>query len=96
MFRNDIYEMFLVGVICCAPVYEDWYRAQVVNTIPETNEVDVKFLDHGGYSRLLASTVRQIRSDFMALPFQASECYLANVLPNNGKSDVCITHQFVC
>jgi len=48
---------------------------------PETDQVDVRFMDYGGYSRLEAGQVRQIRTDFMSLPFQAEECYLANVMP---------------
>ncbi|XP_046447295.1 A-kinase anchor protein 1, mitochondrial-like isoform X2 [Daphnia pulex] len=52
--------------------------------IPETDEdyeVDICFVDYGGYSRVPASCLRQIRADFMSLPFQAIECLLANVAP---------------
>lgn len=28
------------------------------------------------------SVLRQIRQDFMTLPFQATECYLANIKPS--------------
>lgn len=31
------------------------------------------------------SLLRQIRADFINLPFQAAECYLANVKPIGGK-----------
>ncbi|XP_014664261.1 PREDICTED: uncharacterized protein LOC106806733 isoform X2 [Priapulus caudatus] len=72
-----------VGVICAVPVagMDGWYRAQVVQTQDETDEVDVRFCDYGGYCRMAASSLRQIRSDFMSLPFQATECYLANISP---------------
>lgn len=69
------------GVICAAPVMSGWYRAQVVYVCEGMEECDVKFVDYGGYSRVPISSLRQIRSDFMTLPFQAAECYLANVQP---------------
>ncbi len=55
--------------------------------IPESlddYEVDICFVDDGGYSRVPASSLRQIRADFMTLPFQAIECLLANVAPASG------------
>ena len=48
-------------------------------------DVDVCFVDYGGYSRIPASCLRQIRADFMSLPFQAVECLLANIAPTLGK-----------
>jgi len=56
---------------------------QVINE-EEDFEVDVCYVDYGGYSRLPASCLRQIRTDFMSLPFQAIECLLANVGPTSG------------
>lgn len=55
--------MVAVGVICAAPVASmgGWYRAQVVQVYEETDEVDIKFCDYGGYSQLQASSLRQIR-----------------------------------
>ena len=40
----------------------------------------VRFVDYGGYSTLPVSHLRQIRSDFLALPFQAIECILSGVV----------------
>lgn len=73
------------GVICAAPTMGGWYRAQVVSVEPETNVCEVKFVDYGGYLSLEHTALRQIRSDFMTLPFQASECFLANVTPAGGE-----------
>ena len=43
------------------------------------------FVDYGGYAyNVPIVELRQIRYDFMSLPFQASECYLANVVPIDG------------
>ncbi|XP_035212876.1 A-kinase anchor protein 1, mitochondrial-like isoform X2 [Stegodyphus dumicola] len=69
------------GVICAAPVLRGWYRAQVIFVFDSGTECEIKFVDYGGFSQVPTNTLRQIRSDFMTLPFQASECYLANVSP---------------
>lgn len=74
-----------VGIVCAAPVMDSWYRAQLINFYPEENEADLRFMDYGGYARTDASCLRQIRSDFLSLPFQAVECYLANIVPLQGK-----------
>ncbi|XP_072033790.1 uncharacterized protein [Amphiura filiformis] len=76
-----------VGVICAAPMMQGWYRAQVVEVYPETDECDIRFLDYGGYARIEGYGLRQIRSDFMTLPFQAVECYLINLIPLPGETD---------
>ncbi|KAG8176426.1 hypothetical protein JTE90_008558 [Oedothorax gibbosus] len=69
------------GVICAAPILNGWYRAQVVYVYENEVECELKFVDYGGFSQATTASLRQIRSDFMSLPFQASECYLANVRP---------------
>lgn len=69
------------GIICAASTMGGWYRAQIVYVYPDSDECEVKFVDYGGYSKESISSLRQIRSDFMTLPFQASECFLANVSP---------------
>ena len=73
-----------VGVICAAPMMQGWYRAQVVEVYPERDECDIKFLDYGGYARIECTGLRQIRSDFMTLPFQAVESFLINLIPLPG------------
>ncbi|XP_071790548.1 A-kinase anchor protein 1, mitochondrial-like [Asterias amurensis] len=76
-----------VGVICAAPIMQGWYRAQVVDIYPDTEEVDLKFLDYGGYARTDSCVLKQIRTDFMSLPFQATECYLSNIAPLADEED---------
>ncbi|XP_032231312.1 A-kinase anchor protein 1, mitochondrial [Nematostella vectensis] len=79
----------MVGTYCAAPAYtyNGWYRSQVLGPTASPDEVEVKYLDYGGYSRIAASSLRQLRSDFLScLPFQAVECYLANVAPLQGDS----------
>ncbi|KAJ9574991.1 hypothetical protein L9F63_007819, partial [Diploptera punctata] len=75
------------GVICVAPAMGGWYRAQVVSAEPESEQCDIKFVDYGGYMTIECSLLRQIRSDFMTLPFQAAECYLACVAPIGGEEE---------
>lgn len=72
------------GDICAVNMCNAWYRAMVVSLLDDM-EVEVKFVDYGGYARAPISSLRQIRYDFMTLPFQATECYLANVKPTDGK-----------
>ncbi|KAK8763898.1 hypothetical protein V5799_033495 [Amblyomma americanum] len=85
------------GIICAAQVCGGWFRALVVAPSDENEECDIKFLDYGGYMTLSTSLLRQIRSDFMMLPFQASECYLANVQPaeddNVWSAEACATFE---
>lgn len=75
-------------VICENGLAEKSPEEAVLTEILENDEdceVDICFVDYGGYSRVPASSLRQIRADFMTLPFQAIECLLANVAPTNGK-----------
>lgn len=71
-----------LNAVCVMPVNGIWYRVQIVD--PDTEETErcvVKFLDFGGYMNVHFNELRQIRSDFMSVPFQATECILSNVEP---------------
>ncbi|XP_069470727.1 A-kinase anchor protein 1, mitochondrial [Ambystoma mexicanum] len=71
-----------VGVICAAPGNDKaWWRAQVVSFYKESNEVEIRYVDYGGYERVQVDILRQIRSDFVTLPFQGSEVLLDSVIP---------------
>nr|XP_013815331.1 PREDICTED: A-kinase anchor protein 1, mitochondrial [Apteryx mantelli mantelli] len=71
-----------VGVICAAPGLDGaWWRAQVVGYFKESSEVEIRYVDYGGYERVKIDTLRQIRSDFVTLPFQGAEVLLDNVVP---------------
>ncbi|WKY00775.1 hypothetical protein Q1695_015085 [Nippostrongylus brasiliensis] len=72
------------GLLCAAPVLGAWFRAVTVSYYPDNDEVMLRFVDYGGYTRLPRSELRQIRTDLMSLPFQAIECYLAHVQPIDG------------
>ncbi|XP_006276526.2 A-kinase anchor protein 1, mitochondrial [Alligator mississippiensis] len=71
-----------VGVICAAPGMDGaWWRAQVVGYFKDSGEVEIRYVDYGGYERVKIDTLRQIRSDFVTLPFQGAEVLLDNVVP---------------
>ncbi|NXQ81582.1 AKAP1 protein, partial [Nyctibius grandis] len=71
-----------VGIICAAPGPDRaWLRAQVISYFEETGEVELRYVDYGGYDKVKIDTVRQIRSDFLSLPFQGAEVLLDNVVP---------------
>ncbi|XP_028130291.1 KH domain-containing protein akap-1 [Diabrotica virgifera virgifera] len=65
------------NTICAAFSVNAWYRAMVLSSDDESSYV--KFLDYGGFAYVDNSQLRQIRGDFMLLPFQAAECMLANI-----------------
>uniref|UniRef100_A0A182JC29 Uncharacterized protein n=1 Tax=Anopheles atroparvus TaxID=41427 RepID=A0A182JC29_ANOAO len=69
------------NAVCVVLVAGVWYRAQIVRFDPESNMVLVKYLDYGGFSLLPPQSLRQIRTDFISVPFQSIECVLSNILP---------------
>ncbi|XP_035824275.1 A-kinase anchor protein 1, mitochondrial [Aplysia californica] len=69
------------GVICVCQNDGAWYRAMITSLEDEAGECQVKFVDYGGYAQMPVSCLKQIRTDFMSLPFQAVECYVANITP---------------
>lgn len=73
------------GSICAAPTENNWYRAQVISTSEENDTSVVKLVDFGGYLTVDNDQLKQIRSDFMTLPFQATEAILAFVKPANNE-----------
>ncbi|KAH9630677.1 hypothetical protein HF086_003968 [Spodoptera exigua] len=75
------------GSICAAPTENNWYRAQVISTSEETDTSVVKLVDFGGYLTVDNDQLKQIRSDFMTLPFQATEALLAFVKPANNEQE---------
>lgn len=59
--------LFSVGVICAAPAVDGaWWRAQVISFYKDSTEVEIRYVDYGGYDRVKIDTLRQIR---LFLPF---------------------------
>lgn len=75
------------GSICAAPTENNWYRAQIISTSEENDTSVVKLVDFGGYLTVDNDQLKQIRSDFMTLPFQATEALLAFVKPANDEAE---------
>ncbi|TRY92237.1 hypothetical protein DNTS_026123 [Danionella cerebrum] len=74
------------GVVCAAPVKgRGWQRAQVIQYHSESGTAHIRYVDIGGYDAVNSETLRQIRSDFVTLPFQAAEVLLDNIVPLPGK-----------
>lgn len=77
--------------VCVIPINDVWYRVQIVDTDPEDEErCVIKFLDFGGYMNVGFNTLRQIRTDFMNVPFQSTECILSNIEPIGECVCVCV------
>uniref|UniRef100_A0A8C5WQ09 A-kinase anchoring protein 1 n=1 Tax=Laticauda laticaudata TaxID=8630 RepID=A0A8C5WQ09_LATLA len=50
-----------VGVVCAAPGVEGaWWRAQVIGYFKDASEVEIRYVDYGGYERVKIDTLRQI------------------------------------
>ncbi|KAG7322622.1 hypothetical protein KOW79_013968 [Hemibagrus wyckioides] len=74
------------GVLCAAPSPDGaWWRAQVIQHYKDSNLVQIRYVDYGGYVTVNLFSLKQIRSDFVTLPFQASEVMLENIAPLPGK-----------
>ena len=68
----------MAGLVCAVEVQSNWHRVQVMALISFT-QVKIKFLDSGGFAEVAVNDLRQIREDFLLLPFQALECHLHGV-----------------
>ncbi|KAF7284796.1 hypothetical protein GWI33_021554 [Rhynchophorus ferrugineus] len=71
------------NTICVAYTEDGWYRAMVLSSDDETDTSYIQFLDDGGYAYIENDKLRQIRQDYLLLPFQAAECYLSNIKSKN-------------
>ncbi|XP_043682843.1 KH domain-containing protein akap-1 [Vespula pensylvanica] len=72
------------GMILVANWYDRWVRVYVEDPDPRGKMTLVRLVDHGGYWTFRNADMRKIRSDFLSLPFQAIEVFLANLQPKNG------------
>lgn len=58
-----------VGIICAAPGLDGaWLRAQVISYFEDTSEVELRYVDYGGYDKVKVDTLRQIRSATLPWP----------------------------
>lgn len=73
-------------VVCVLNVDGGWFRVCIGKVNVETSECLVKFLDYGGYMTVPRGSLKQLKYEYSTLPFQAEECFLANVGPIDGES----------
>lgn len=69
---------FAAGLLCAAPANCGWYRAVTLAYYEAEDEVLIRFVDYGGYSRLPRCDLRQIR--------------LVSPLLRNGRWFTCSVH----
>jgi len=79
------------GSLLAVNMDDKWYRCQVVGFNSQADSCDIKFVDHGGYTTVQVSELRPLRSDFVRLPFQAIEVYVAHVSPATDEIVIDIT-----
>ncbi|KAK7083674.1 hypothetical protein SK128_025061 [Halocaridina rubra] len=71
------------GIVCVAQIDSQWYRVQVLSVIDDI--AIIVLLDVGGTITVPVSELRQIRRDYILLPFQASQCLLHGIQPISEK-----------
>ncbi|GAB1604296.1 hypothetical protein Ahia01_000711000 [Argonauta hians] len=68
-------------VAVCLSKRCQWYRARITAVLHNTYRVFC--LDYGYNEEVQKTDVCRLREEFLSLPFQAVECYLANVKPKD-------------
>lgn len=87
-YKNTIDVKFSDGMILVAKWYDRWIRVSIETPDPSGNHSLVKMVDHGGYWTFSNAEMRKIHSDFLTLPFQAIEVFLANCQPKEGNLSI--------
>lgn len=88
-FESPVLPNFSVGTVCVGQIDGHWYRLQIIDYTPEATVCVAKYLDFGGYCEIQTTELRQIRTDFMTVPFQAIECILGDIKPKGKHSNEC-------
>ncbi|XP_053684070.1 A-kinase anchor protein 1, mitochondrial [Sabethes cyaneus] len=81
MIEAPLLPEIIENAICVVMVHGSWYRVQIISHNKENQHCLVKYLDYGGFANVAVSSLRQIRANFMGVPFQSIECVLSNVKP---------------
>lgn len=83
------------GSVVAVNTDDKWYRCQVVSYNSTLDTCEVKFVDHGGYTTVSATNLRQLKSQFLRLPFQAIEVYFAHVNPADHEIQIDIASEIL-
>ncbi|XP_031627994.1 A-kinase anchor protein 1, mitochondrial [Contarinia nasturtii] len=84
-FESPVLPNFSIGTVCVGQIDGHWYRYQIIDYTPGATTCVAKYLDFGGYCEIQTTELRQIRTDFMTVPFQAIECLLGDIKPKGGE-----------
>lgn len=93
--ESEVMRPIATGSVLAVFSDDKWYRCQVVGYNPAVDTADIKFVDHGGYTTVSASQLRQLKSEFLRLPFQAIEVYFAHVNPADHEVQVDIASEIL-
>lgn len=88
-FEAPLLPNYNTDTVCVGQIDGHWYRLQIIDHQPDATCCLAKYLDFGGYCYVQTTDLRQIRTDFMTIPFQAIETYLSDIQPK-GKAP-CLT-----
>eukprot|EP00794_Sanderia_malayensis_P014351 gene14351-15847_t len=75
----------LIGTYCAVKSRDNWFRCQVIKQLNNSKQVELVLVDYGVMIISQYSALKQIRSDFLDVPFQAIECCLMNISPKEGE-----------
>jgi len=75
---------FIEGDYVAVYWMENWVRAYIEWPDPSGERSVVRLLDYGGYWSVSNSECRPLILNYLSLPFQAIEVFLANIQPKNG------------
>ncbi|XP_058806786.1 KH domain-containing protein akap-1 [Phymastichus coffea] len=73
------------GMIVVAKWLDRWVRISIESPDPNGEQTLARMVDHGGFWTFNNANMRKIRSDFLTLPFQAIEVFLANIRPKDDE-----------
>ncbi|KAJ6659608.1 hypothetical protein lerEdw1_018577 [Lerista edwardsae] len=62
-----------------------WYRALIVNVMPQREEVEVAYVDYGNKELVSRKNLRAARAEFLQLRAQAFRCSLYNLIQPNSR-----------
>lgn len=79
--ESPLLPSFAKDTVCVGHIEGHWYRLQIIEHYSDSNICLAKYLDFGGYCQIPSTELRQIRTDFMTVPFQAIECLLSDIKP---------------
>lgn len=87
-FEAPLLPNYNADTVCVGHIDGHWYRLQIIDHQPDDSHCLAKYLDFGGYCYVQTTDLRQIRTDFMTIPFQAIEVYLSDIKPKGNFSHI--------